>query len=59
MAQVLRSAGLPADDADAFATLLIAASEGAVVMARAQRELAPFEAVCAQLRALAASFPAR
>jgi len=58
IAQVLRSAGLRADDADTFATLLIAASEGAVVLARAQRELAPFEAVCAQLRVLAASFPA-
>ena len=59
LSQVLGSGGLPADDANAFATLLIAASEGAVVLARAQRELAPFDAVHAQLRTLAASFPAR
>jgi TetR/AcrR family transcriptional repressor of lmrAB and yxaGH operons len=59
LAALLRSAGLRDDDADGFATLLIAASEGAVVLARGQRELAPFETVHAQLRALAASFPPR
>jgi len=59
LAGLFRSAGLRDGDADALATLLIAASEGAVVMARAQQELAPLETVHAQLRALAASFPAR
>jgi hypothetical protein len=54
---LFRSAGLAQDDADAFATTLIAASEGAVVLARAQRQLAPFETVHRQLRALAASYP--
>jgi Transcriptional regulator LmrA/YxaF-like, C-terminal domain len=59
LAELFRSAGLRDDDADGLATLLIAASEGAVVLARAQQELAPLETVHAQLRALAASFPAR
>jgi TetR/AcrR family transcriptional regulator, lmrAB and yxaGH operons repressor len=56
LAGLFRSAGLAQDDADAFATTLIAASEGAVVLARAQRQLAPFETVHRQLRALAASY---
>ena len=51
--------GLRDDDADGLATLLIAASEGAVVLARAQQGFAPLETVHAQLRALAASFPPR
>jgi TetR/AcrR family transcriptional regulator, lmrAB and yxaGH operons repressor len=59
LAGLFRSAGLRDDDADGLATLLIAASEGAVVLARAQHELAPLETVHAQLRALAASFPPR
>ncbi|MCW2932047.1 MAG: hypothetical protein JWM19_3009 [Actinomycetia bacterium] len=59
LAGLFRSAGLRDDDADGLATLLIAASEGAVVLARAQQELAPLETVHAQLRALAASFPPR
>ncbi|WP_420849194.1 hypothetical protein [Parafrankia soli] len=39
--------------ATGLATLLIAAAEGAVVMSRAQQSSAPFDAVYAQLRALA------
>lgn len=55
LAELLRAAGLPAADADAFATMLIAASEGAVVLARAEQDFSPFEAVHRQLRAMAAS----
>jgi AcrR family transcriptional regulator len=55
LAELFRTAGLAEDDADGFATLLIAASEGAVVLARAEQALAPLEAVHQQLRTLAAS----
>ncbi|MGO8958633.1 MAG: TetR/AcrR family transcriptional regulator [Streptosporangiaceae bacterium] len=58
LADLFRSAGLAGQDAEAFATLLIAASEGAVVLARAQRTLAPFETVHQQLRTIAASYAA-
>jgi TetR/AcrR family transcriptional repressor of lmrAB and yxaGH operons len=58
LAGLLRSAGLSPDDADGFATMLIAASEGAVVLARAQQALAPFETVHQQLRAIAAQYGA-
>jgi hypothetical protein len=40
--------------AEGFATTLIAASEGAVVLSRAQRSFAPFDAVHAQLRSIVA-----
>jgi TetR/AcrR family transcriptional repressor of lmrAB and yxaGH operons len=56
LAELLTAAGLAAADADAFATMLIAASEGAVVLARAQQDFSPFEAVHRQLRTLAASY---
>jgi len=49
----LAEAGVPADPAASFAVLLISATEGAVVMARAQRDLAPFESVAATLMASA------
>lgn len=49
LARLLADAGMA--DAESFATLLVAASEGAVVMARAQRDLAPLDAVHARLRA--------
>lgn len=58
LGELLRSGGLTRADADAFATMLIAASEGAVVLARAQQDFAPFDAVHRQLRALAASYDA-
>ncbi len=58
LAELFRSAGLARQDADAFATLLIAASEGAVVLARAQRAFAPFDTVHQQLRAIAMSYAA-
>jgi hypothetical protein len=38
--------------------MLIAASEGAVVLARAQQAMAPFETVHQQLRAMAAQYSA-
>jgi AcrR family transcriptional regulator len=59
LAGLLQSGGLGAADATAFATLLIAASEGAVVLARAQQAFEPFDSVHRQLRALAGSYDAR
>ncbi|GLY31720.1 helix-turn-helix domain-containing protein [Kineosporia sp. NBRC 101731] len=49
LAQLLEHGGLPADSAAGFATLLIAASEGAVVLARAERTLEPFDLTAEQL----------
>jgi TetR/AcrR family transcriptional repressor of lmrAB and yxaGH operons len=43
------SAGLEPATASSFATTLIAASEGAVVMSRAQQSLEPFDQVAARL----------
>ncbi|WP_456845355.1 TetR/AcrR family transcriptional regulator [Cellulomonas sp. P5_C6] len=51
LAELLSEAGL-AGDARAVATLVIASTEGAVVLARAARDLEPLETVHAQLRAL-------
>jgi TetR/AcrR family transcriptional repressor of lmrAB and yxaGH operons len=56
LAELLAASGLAAADADAFATMLIAASEGAVVLARAQQDFSPFDAVHRQLRAMAVSY---
>jgi TetR/AcrR family transcriptional repressor of lmrAB and yxaGH operons len=56
LAELFRAAGLAAADADGLATMLIAASEGAVVIARAEQALAPLEAVHGQLRRLAAAY---
>jgi TetR/AcrR family transcriptional regulator, lmrAB and yxaGH operons repressor len=49
LAALFVAGGRAPADAASLAILLIAASEGAVVLARAQRDLAPFEAVAAQL----------
>jgi AcrR family transcriptional regulator len=54
LAELLQAGGLGEADASAFATMLIAASEGAVVLARAQQDLAPLDAVHRQLRSMAA-----
>ena len=43
LTELLRRAGVA--DPESFATLMIAASEGAVVLARAEHDLAPFDAV--------------
>jgi len=53
LAALLEEAGVPAVRAGSFAVLLISATEGAVVMARAQRDLAPFESVASTLMASA------
>ncbi|MBT0772344.1 TetR/AcrR family transcriptional regulator [Kineosporia sp. J2-2] len=49
LSQLLEHGGLPSDTAAGFATLLIAASEGAVVLSRAERTLEPFELTAEQL----------
>ncbi|GAB3268053.1 TetR/AcrR family transcriptional regulator [Kineosporia babensis] len=49
LTQLLERGGLPAPRAAGFATLLLAATEGAVVMARAERNLEPFELTAEQL----------
>jgi AcrR family transcriptional regulator len=51
IADSLERNGVPPDRARALATLTIASFEGAVIMARAQRSLAPIEHVAAELRA--------
>jgi TetR/AcrR family transcriptional regulator, lmrAB and yxaGH operons repressor len=45
LGELLEEGGMPAAEASRFAATLVAASEGAVVMARAERSLAPFELV--------------
>ena len=50
LAELFAGAGMPPAEAGSFATLLIAASEGAVVLARAEQSFAPFDAVHAGLR---------
>jgi AcrR family transcriptional regulator len=45
LAELLEQGGLEATDADGFAALLIAASEGAVAVSRAEQSLEPFDLV--------------
>ncbi len=52
LADLLQQGGMAQTQARAFATMLIASAEGAVVLARAEQNLEPFEAVAAQLMAL-------
>lgn len=49
LAALLEQGGMAAPQARAFALMLIASAEGAVVLARAERSLEPFETVAAQL----------
>jgi AcrR family transcriptional regulator len=49
LAELLEQGGLRADDAQRFAALLVASSEGAVVLARAEQSLEPFDLVADQL----------
>lgn len=49
LADLFVAGGRDRADAESLATLLIAATEGAVVLARAQSDLAPFEAVGGRL----------
>ena len=50
VAQNLRDAGIP--DADGLATVLVAAVEGAVLLARTRRDVAPLHTVGAHVRTL-------
>jgi AcrR family transcriptional regulator len=50
LAALLVEGGLAQRHAKPFATLLLAASEGAVVLSRGERSLEPFELVAAELR---------
>jgi AcrR family transcriptional regulator len=52
LAEVFRRGGMDARRARDLATMVLAASEGAVVLARAQRSMAPLDTVTAQLRLL-------
>lgn len=57
LADLFQNAGLADDAARDFATLLIAATEGAVIMSRAQRSRAPFDRIAASLIAQARTMP--
>jgi len=47
--ELLEEGGLQAADAQRFAAILVASSEGAVVLARAEQSLEPFDLVADQL----------
>jgi AcrR family transcriptional regulator len=49
IAELLEEGGLARDDAARFAAVLVASSEGAVVLARAEQSLEPFDLVAEQL----------
>jgi AcrR family transcriptional regulator len=49
LAELLEDGGLAATDAPRFAATLVAASEGAVVLSRAEQSFEPFDLVSAQL----------
>jgi TetR/AcrR family transcriptional repressor of lmrAB and yxaGH operons len=49
LAELLEQGGLDAGDAARFAAVLVAASEGAVVLSRAEQSLEPFDLVAEQL----------
>jgi TetR/AcrR family transcriptional repressor of lmrAB and yxaGH operons len=51
LAELLEQGGLSSLDAARFAAVLVASSEGAVVMARAEQSLEPFDLVAEQLLA--------
>lgn len=51
LAELLREGGLPEPDARRFAATLIAGTEGAVVLSRAEQSMEPFELVAEQLSA--------
>ena len=53
LSDLLALGGMTPTEACAFATMLIASVEGAVVLARAERSMEPFEAVAVQLMTLA------
>jgi TetR/AcrR family transcriptional regulator, lmrAB and yxaGH operons repressor len=49
LAELLEHGGLTAREATRFAATLVAASEGAVVLGRAEQSMEPFDLVCEQL----------
>src|SRR2546422_3667343 len=49
LAELLEQGGLRAEDAQRFAAVLVASSEGAVVLARPEQSLEPFDLVAEQL----------
>ncbi|KRE25001.1 hypothetical protein ASG80_22195 [Agromyces sp. Soil535] len=49
IAELLTEAGVPAATAESFATIAVASAEGAVVLARAERSIEPFDVVAASL----------
>ena len=49
LAELLENGGLAPREAARFAALLVASSEGAVVLSRAEQSMEPFELVCEQL----------
>jgi TetR/AcrR family transcriptional repressor of lmrAB and yxaGH operons len=53
LAVLLRDGGVGEADAGALATMMLAAAEGAVILARAERSMEPLDVVHAQLRRLA------
>lgn len=57
LTSLLERSGAQPGAAAGFAALLIASSEGAVVMSRASQSLEPFDVVAAQLLAQAAALP--
>lgn len=57
LAELLVSGGVPADRSKSLANLLLAACEGAVVLARAQRSTEPLDAVERELLPLVAVSP--
>jgi len=57
LAELFESGGVAPATASSFAATLVAASEGAVGLSRAERSLAPFDEVAAQLRAFAEAVP--
>ena len=57
IAQLLLAGGLAPGDAAQFAAILIAASEGAVVLSRSELSLEPFDLVASQLLEQARTLP--
>jgi len=52
LAEALRSHGMPESEAASLAALMLAAIEGALIMARAERAVTPLELVGDELAAL-------
>jgi AcrR family transcriptional regulator len=57
LAELFESGGVSPATAASFAATLVAASEGAVGLSRAERSLAPFDEVAGQLHAFAEAVP--